>query len=149
MKVLKFGGTSVGSADRMRGVAKIILNSEPKIVVLSAMSGTTNNLVEINEALYNKDEKKAVALIDALENKYKDVVKQLYSTDGALQKGNELIKFHFDYLRSFTQDSFTANEERAILAQGELISTALFHYFLEEMKEDSVLLPALKFYEDR
>ncbi len=145
MKVLKFGGTSVGSADRMRGVAKIILNSEPKIVVLSAMSGTTNNLVEINEALYNKDEKKAVALIDALENKYKDVVKQLYSTDGALQKGNELIKFHFDYLRSFTQDSFTANEERAILAQGELISTALFHYFLEEMKEDSVLLPALNF----
>lgn len=145
MKVLKFGGTSVGSASRMREVAKIILDGKPKIVVLSAMSGTTNSLVEIAEALYEKDNAKATTLINTLNEKYKAVVKELYSTSEALEKGNDLIKYHFDYLRGFTIDSFTANEERAILAQGELISTALFHYFLSEMKENSVLLPALNF----
>ncbi|MBN8695994.1 MAG: aspartate kinase [Bacteroidetes bacterium] len=145
MRVLKFGGTSVGSAERMHALVNLISDSTPKIVVLSAMSGTTNNLVEIAAALYAKDNNKANNLIDVLENKYKEVIKQLYKTGAALKKGEELIHSHFNYLRSFTMDMFTVNEERAILAQGELLSTAMFHYYLEEIGTASVLLPALNF----
>lgn len=145
MKILKFGGTSVGSAERMHALAQLINTSDPKIVVLSAMSGTTNNLVEIAAALYAKENDKAKLLIDALETKYQGVIKELYKTEAALKKGNELLESHFAYLRAFTMDMFTINEERAILAQGELLSTAMFHYYLGEIKMDSVLLPALNF----
>ncbi|MCE3278166.1 MAG: aspartate kinase [Bacteroidetes bacterium] len=145
MRVLKFGGTSVGSAERMHALVQLINDGTPKIVVLSAMSGTTNNLVEIGAALYAKDNDKARHLIDNLETKYKEVISQLYKTENALNKGKELIASHFNYLRSFTMDMFTVNEERAILAQGELLSTAMFHFYLEEIKVESVLLPALNF----
>jgi aspartate kinase len=145
MRVLKFGGTSVGSAERMHALVSLINDGVPKIVVLSAMSGTTNNLVEINNALYAKDNAKASQLIDAMETKYNDVIKLLYKTDTSLTKGKQLIDSHFQYLRSFTIDVFSVNEERAILAQGELLSTAMFHYYLEEIGIDSVLLPALEF----
>ena len=145
MKVLKFGGTSVGSAERMKALVPLINNDVPKIVVLSAMSGTTNNLVEIAKALYAKENDKAKLLIDNLESKYNEVINKLYTTATALNRGKGLISSHFDYLRSFTIDLFTVNEERAILAQGELLSTALFHYYLEEINIHSVLLPALNF----
>jgi aspartate kinase len=145
MKVLKFGGTSVGSAERMKNLVSLIKSDEPKIVVLSAMSGTTNALVEIANALYAKENEKAKQLIDALEKKYDAVLKELYSKESSLQKGQELIKNHFEFIRSFTLDMFTANEEKAILAQGELLSTAMEHFYLEEIGIDSVLLPALNF----
>ncbi|MCX6296410.1 MAG: aspartate kinase, partial [Bacteroidetes bacterium] len=145
MKILKFGGTSVGSAERMHSLAELINDTCPKIVVLSAMSGTTNNLVEIANALYGKENDKAKSLIDVLDINYHNVIKQLYNTEAALQKGKELLESHFEYLRAFTMDMFTINEERAILAQGELLSTALFHYYLEEKKIESILLPALNF----
>lgn len=145
MKVLKFGGTSVGSAERMHALVKLVVNNEPKIVVLSAMSGTTNALVEIANALYAKDADKANTLIDALEKKYQKEIQDLYKTENGLNKGKNLIKYHFDYLRAFTLDMFTANEEKAILAQGELLSTAMFHFYLEESNISSVLLPALNF----
>jgi aspartate kinase len=145
MRVLKFGGTSVGSAERMHALVNLINDSTPKIVVLSAMSGTTNSLVEIGNALYAKDNDKANQLIDALELKYNDVIKQLFKTEIASNKGKELIVSHFNYLRAFTMDMFTVNEERAILAQGELLSTAMFHYYLEEIGINSILLPALNF----
>lgn len=145
MKVLKFGGTSVGSAERMQALVNLINDDTPKIVVLSAMSGTTNNLVEIANALYAKENDKAKGLIEELKNKYISVIRQLYKTPTALNKSNELLDSHFNYLHAFTMDLFTANEERAVLAQGELLSTALFHYYLEETGIDSVLLPALNF----
>jgi aspartate kinase len=145
MKVLKFGGTSVGSAERMKSVADLVQNGETKIVVLSAMSGTTNDLVQIAGQLYQKNNKEANALIDALHNKYKQVVETLYTSSEKKKKANELLNHHFDYIRAFTQDLFTIHEERAILAQGELLSTALFQFFLEEQNLSSVLLPALNF----
>jgi aspartate kinase len=145
MKVLKFGGTSVGSAERMKAVADLIQNGEPKIVVLSAMSGTTNQLVQIAEKLYQNANQEANALIDALHNKYKQVVEELYITDEKKKQALELIYTHFDHIRSFTLDLFTVYEERAVLAQGELLSTALFQFFLEEQGISSVLLPALNF----
>jgi aspartate kinase len=142
---MKFGGTSVGSAQRMHALVDLIKDNRPKIVVLSAMSGTTNSLVEISEALYAKNTDKAKQLINALEEKYQQVIKELYKTNEGLRKGKELIENHFSFIRSFTLDLFTANEEKAILAQGELISTALFHFYLSEINISSVLLPALDF----
>lgn len=145
MKVLKFGGTSVGSAERMKNLVSIINNNEPKIVVLSAMSGTTNALVEIANALYARENNNAKQLIDALEKKYERVLQELYSKESSLNKGKELVKNHFEFIRSFTLDMFTTNEEKAILAQGELLSTAMEHFYLEEIGIDSVLLPSLNF----
>jgi aspartate kinase len=145
MKILKFGGTSVGNPQRIKALVNLIQSDEEKIVVLSAMSGTTNKLVEIATALYAKENQKAANLIDELELNYKQVVSELYSDASALTKGIELIKAHFSHIRSFTLDLFTVFEERAILAQGELISTALLQFYLEEIGVDSVLLPALNF----
>ncbi|MDH3268980.1 MAG: aspartate kinase [Ignavibacteria bacterium] len=145
MKVLKFGGTSVGSAERMKEVARIIKSDDRQIIVLSALSGTTNALVQITENLYAKKNDDANDLITQLGGKYKKVVEELFVKPGILKEGSTLIETHINYLRSFTQDLFTIHEERAILAQGELISTALFHLYLQEKKIDSVLLPALNF----
>jgi aspartate kinase len=145
MNVLKFGGTSIGTAERFKAVAKLVSGSEIKIVVLSAMSGTTNSLVEIANRLYTKHNESAIELIDKLETEYSKVVDELYADNEAKQNGKEIIKYHFDFVRSFTQDLFTAHEEKAVLAQGELISSALFHNYLIEQDIDAVLLPALNF----
>lgn len=143
--VQKFGGTSVGSAQRIKDLVRLTVNPQSKLVVLSAMSGTTNALVDICSALYVKNNAEANRLIEVLEAKYKQEVVQLYTKPEALLKGQQLVQQHFDYIRSFTLDMFTANEEKAILAQGELLSTALFHFYLEEQGIASVLLPALHF----
>lgn len=145
MKVLKFGGTSVGSAQRMKEVAGLITDGERKIVVLSAMSGTTNSLVEISDYLYKKNPDGANEIINKLEKKYKQHVDELYDTNEYKQKGLDVIKSHFNYIRSFTKDLFTLFEEKVVLAQGELISTAMVNYYLQECGVKSVLLPALDF----
>ena len=147
MKVLKFGGTSVGSAQRMKEVAKIVCESKHNIVVLSAMSGTTNQLVEIADYLYKKNPTGAMEIINRLENSYYPVVEELFSSEEYKQKGKELIQTFFNFLRSFTSlsDTFTLFEEKIILAQGELISTNLFNNHLNEIGKNSVLLPALEF----
>ena len=145
MIVLKFGGTSVGSPQRIKDLVHLTVDNRPKIVVLSAMSGTTNALVAICDALYKKAHTEATQLIFALEEKYKQVVEELFSTEEGKKKGLVLIQQQFKHISSFTLDMFTANEEKAILAQGELLSTALFHFYLEEIGVASVLLPALNF----
>ncbi len=143
--VLKFGGTSVGSAQRIKDLVKLTVNETPKIVVLSAMSGTTNSLVEICNSLYSKNIEQGTKQINTLKEKYFAEIKALYSKETCLEKAKNLIENHFSYITAFTLDMFTANEEKAILAQGELLSTALFHYYLEEINVESVLLPALNF----
>jgi aspartate kinase len=145
MKILKFGGTSVGNPDRMRALIPLIENDEPKIVVLSAMAGTTNSLVEITGFLYKEDTNSATGKIEELRAKYHDVVQELYSFDGTRQIGHDLINSHFDYISNFTRITFSKTQEKAILAQGELISTALVHLLLQERNIRSVLLPALSF----
>jgi aspartate kinase len=145
MIILKFGGTSVGSADRMKALVNLISSDEKKIVVLSAMSGTTNKLVDICKALFNKQHLVATDFIDALESLYLKEVEALYTKQEFKIKGIDLVKNHFNYLRSFTLDMFTSNEEKAILAQGELLSTALFHFHLQEIGIESALIPALNF----
>ncbi len=145
MLIQKFGGTSVGSAQRIKDLVKLTVNPTPKIVVLSAMSGTTNALVDISNALYAKDVQTAKTLLETLKKKYIKEISELYSKPESLNKAEQLLNNHFNYMHAFTLDMFTANEEKAILAQGELLSTAMFHYYLEEIGVDSALLPALNF----
>jgi len=145
MKVLKFGGTSVGSAARMKDVAKLVCDGKRKIVVLSAMSGTTNTLVEIADYLYKKNPDGANEIINTLEQKYDKVIDELLSNADSIKQCKEVIKSHFDYIRSFTESIFTLFEEKIILAQGELMSTAMFNFYLKEQGNNSVLLPALDY----
>ena len=145
MKVLKFGGTSVGPAQRMKDVAKLITDGEQKIVVLSAMSGTTNTLVEISDYLYKKNPEGANEVINKLEAKYKQHIDELFSTEEYKQKTLEFVKSVFDYIRSFTKDIFTLFEEKVILAQGEIISTNMVTNYLCEQGVKAVLIPALEF----
>jgi len=146
MKVLKFGGTSVGSAQRMKDVVKLIAG-ERKIVVLSAMSGTTNTLVNIADYLYKKNPDGAAETINSLAIKYDGVVEELYSTDKYKQQAKAILKEHFDFLRSFAKSNvvFTSVEEKAILAQGELLSTNMVTLYLLETGVNAVLLPALDY----
>lgn len=145
MKVLKFGGTSVGSAERIQGVAKLITDNEPKIVVLSAMSGTTNTLVEIADCLYCNEKKKALEIIQNLEVNYYIVITELFSTEKYIHKSKEFIQTIFTYLRSFVNKDFYPLQEKAVLAQGEIISTTLLHYYLEECNIPNTLLSALEY----
>ena len=146
MKVMKFGGTSVGSPERMKHVASLVTKSgEPTFVVLSAMSGTTNTLIEISNYLYKKNPEGANEIINGLERKYMQHAEELYSTDEYKQKTKEFLHGEFDYLRSFTKDLFTSFEEKAIVAQGEIISTNMVTNYLLEQGIDAVLLCALDF----
>lgn len=142
---MKFGGTSVGDPDRMRALIPLISDDERKIVVLSAMAGTTNSLVEITNLLYADNINEASLKNEALRKKYHQVTEELYSTDTFKKSGHELIDSHFEYIRNFTLRVFTKLQEKAILAQGELISTSLFHLLLQESNIKSILLPALSF----
>ena len=144
MKVLKFGGTSVGSAQRMKDVSALVTkDGAPKLVVLSAMSGTTNTLVEISDYLYKKNPEGAHNLINQLEQKYMAHVAQLYSTDEWRLKTEQFLREEFAYLRSFTKMLFTSFEEKVILAQGEIISTNMVTNYMLEQGVNALLLSAL------
>ena len=145
MKVMKFGGTSVGSAQRMKSVASLINDGENKIVVLSAMSGTTNSLVEICGYLANNNPDSANEVINKLENLYKKHINELYSTEEYKQQTLALVKDIFNYLRSFTKQLFTSIEERIILAQGEIISTNMVVNYLKEQGMSAHLIAALDY----
>ena len=146
MKVMKFGGTSVGSPERMKGVASLVTESgEPTFIVLSAMSGTTNSLVEISDYLYKKNPEGANEVINNLEKKYMQHVEDLYSTDEMKKTTREFLQGEFNYLRSFTKDLFTSFEEKSIVAQGEIMSTNIVVNYLKEQGVKAVLLSALDF----
>lgn len=145
MKVFKFGGTSVGSIANMRAVMDLISNGEQKLVVLSAMSGTTNSLVEISDYLSKKNKESALVLINSLEKKYYNLVYDLFSSNEMREKGKRVLEERFDVLKSFTSGVFSEVGERTIVAQGELISTALFTLMMQENGHKTVLLPALDF----
>ena len=145
MKIMKFGGTSVGNPDRMRALIPLINDDDRKIVVLSAMAGTTNSLVSITDLLYSGKIDEALIKNEEMRNNYHKVVDELYATDNFRTTGHEIINTHFECIRNFTMRVFTKLQEKAILAQGELISTSLFHLLLQECNIKSILLPALNF----
>jgi aspartate kinase len=146
MKVMKFGGTSVGKPERMRQVSELITHdNEPTLVVLSALSGTTNSLVDISQALADGNKQVANEKINLLQNHYRQFVDQLLSQQATREKGHLVVTEHFDFLHIIGKISFSEALNKDILAQGELLSTRLFSLFLEESGIVHVLLPALEF----
>ncbi|MCY1723563.1 aspartate kinase [Prolixibacteraceae bacterium Z1-6] len=145
MKVLKFGGTSVGSPENMRAVMDLVTDGEQKIIVLSAMSGTTNSLVEIANYLYKKNKDTASIFIGKLEDKYNEVVAELFESEENKKKALKIIEDCFTTIKSFTSGTFTEVGENTILAQGEIISTNLVTLLMNENGYNTKLLPALDF----
>ena len=146
MIVLKFGGTSVGKPERLRKVADLVLSTPgKKIVVLSALSGTTNALVSIGENLLAGNLDKAEAEIAALERHYHTYISELFKGEAALAIGQEIVGRYFILLRLLAAGQFDDKSYREMLAQGELISTELFYHHLQDRKISSRLLPALHF----
>ena len=145
MKVLKFGGTSVGTTERMKDVVKLITDGEQKIVVLSVMSGTTNALIEIADYLYKKNPEGANENINRLEEKYFNHINELYTTEEYKKKTYDTVKAVFDHLRTFTKGIFTMFEEKIIVAQGEILSTNMVTNYLQEQNYSATLIPALEF----
>lgn len=143
---MKFGGTSVGSPERMKGVCQLVTKSgKPTFVVLSAMSGTTNSLVEISNYFYKKNPDGAHDIINQLERKYLQHVEELYTDNNIKAEITELLKERFQYLRSFSKDTFTSFEERAVVAQGEILSTNMVAAYLKQQGVRAFLIPALDF----
>ena len=146
MKVMKFGGTSVGSPVRMQNVAKLVTASEERVfLVLSAMSGTTNSLLEISNYLYKKNTDGANEIINRLEAKYLQHVEELYSTNKWKNETRNFIREIFTYLRSFTKELFTSFEEKSIVAQGEILSTNMMANYMKEQGYNVALVSALDF----
>ena len=146
MKVMKFGGTSVGTPARMKEVTKLVTSpNEPVFLVLSAMSGTTNSLVEISDYLYKKNADGANEVINILEQKYMKHVEELYSTEEYKEITRNFLISEFNYLRSFTKELFTSFEEKSIIAQGEMMSTNMVANYMKEQGINAVLLNALDF----
>lgn len=146
MKLMKFGGTSVGKPERMKQVAELVISQEePVILVLSALSGTTNSLVTIGELLAAGDKNKASEKINELEKHYQNFADALYIKSSAREKAGKILAEHFEFLNIITKISFSGALSKDILAQGELMSTKLFSIYLEEGGIDHALLPALEF----
>ena len=146
MKIMKFGGTSVGKPERMHHIAKLVTkDAEPTIVVLSALSGTTNALVEIGHHISKGDRATAKHTIDKLETYYLEFIDELVKKDTAISKAKGIVGEHFEFLNIILKISFSEALSKDILAQGELLSTKLFCVYLEEQDIDHQLLPALEF----
>ncbi|MCL1934576.1 MAG: aspartate kinase [Candidatus Azobacteroides sp.] len=145
MKVLKFGGTSLGSAAKIKEAVALIQKESKSIIVLSAFEGMTDALIEIADCLYKKNPDGANEIIDRLEKKHLELFSKLYVTQEYKCLAEELLEKHFDTIRSFTKDLFTGFEEKTILAHGELISSALIHLMLKERQVNAALIPALDF----
>jgi aspartate kinase len=146
MKIMKFGGTSVGKPERMHQVSELITKeAEPKIVVLSALSGTTNSLVEIGNSIASGEREQAKKQIEKLETHYQSFIKELVKEEKHYAKAKAIVAEHFEFLTIILKISFSEALSKDILAQGELLSTKLFSVYLEEKGIDHVLLPALEF----
>lgn len=145
MKVLKFGGTSVGTADRIKHVARLIQSDSQNIVVLSAMAGTTNTLVEIADYLSKGNTPGAQETLNHLNLKYNNVIDELFDTPGAHSRAKAVIDERFSYIRALVRGEYSLAVNKEILAQGELMSTAMMDIYLNEQGVKSVLLPALDY----
>ncbi|GAA3633350.1 aspartate kinase [Flavivirga jejuensis] len=145
MKVLKFGGTSVGSIENICNVKNIINDREKKIVVLSAMSGTTNQLVAITNNIARKEPDEAIAKINMLRETYDVTIDKLLINKGLNKEVKDYVSGVFSFLVSCTYKAFSKSLENNIVAQGELLSTFMFNCYLKQEGINSTLLPALNF----
>lgn len=145
MKVLKFGGSTLGSVAKIKVVAALIQKENKNFIVISAFAGMTNTLIEIADYLYKKKTEEANETINRLEGKCMERIFELYATQEYKELAKELLEKHFNDIRSFTKVVFSMFEEKAILAQGELFTTSIIHLLLKEQQVNAVLIPALDF----
>ena len=147
MQVWKFGGTSVGKPERMHSIRRLITEDDGrKIVVLSALSGTTNALISIGESLKANNDAEATEKIESLYDHYQVFIKDLYKTQEGYDKGKTIVENEFNFIRSLLSiKPFTLKQEKEIVAEGELLSTQMFEAYLQEEGISSALLPALDF----
>ncbi len=146
MQVVKFGGTSVGKPERMKKVAELVLNTPgKKIVVLSALSGTTNTLVKMGDFLLTGKKEEAEREIMLLEKHYEQYAAGLFSSAEYKAIGQDIVSRYFSLIKLLAAGAFDDRSYRELLAQGELASTEFFYYHLRERKIESRLLPALHF----
>lgn len=145
MKILKFGGTSVGTPQRMKDVCRLIVDGKRKIVVLSAMSGTTNSLVEIADYIQKRNPEAANNVINKLRNVYLQHIEELYETEAMQQTTRELLLHIFMHLHQLTAEEYSIRLEKEILAQGEVMSTNMVTNLLKEMGVKVWLIPALDY----
>lgn len=145
MKVLKFGGTSIGTAERMKHAASLITDGERKIVVISAMANTTNTLLDIANCFYKKETDEAGRILSRMKQFYSEEIEKLYETEEMKSKALELVSGCFDTVWMFSKVPFTVFDEKIVVAQGEIMSAGMMEFYLEEQGIRSVLLPALDF----
>ncbi|MFT7035578.1 MAG: aspartate kinase [Cyclobacteriaceae bacterium] len=145
MKVLKFGGTSVGSAENIKKVSQIVADIKPRFVVLSAVSGTTNDLVAICDFLYTGQKEGANKVIEKFNFKYSELIGALYDSDEFKNKATDIYCEFIDLLKSIISAEFSEKEEKIVLAQGEVVSTKLFTIKQEELGSNVLLLDSLEF----
>ncbi|MDR2086870.1 MAG: aspartate kinase [Dysgonamonadaceae bacterium] len=145
MKVLKFGGNAIATASQMQALVNLLNNKEKKMVVFSAIAGTSNTLNEISDYLYKKNPDGANEMINLLEQQYQHLITELFATENSRKAAAESIAVHFNTIREFTKDLFTLFEEKVVLAQGELISSELMCFLLSEQGLKVALLPAPEF----
>jgi len=145
MIIYKFGGTSVGNADRMKQVASIIGDVKQKIIVLSAVGGTTNKLVRLTGFFYTHKHNEAVEIIEVLREEYSGIINNLFSTDNFKHQATVFINGILALLLAQEGDQFNEQNEKIILAQGEIMSTNLFHFYLLESGASASIIPALDY----
>ncbi len=147
MQVWKFGGTSVGKPERMKSIRQLITeDGQPKIVVLSALSGSTNTLLSISESLNSGNQTEAKAKATELRAHYDQFLTELYSTPAGLGKGRAIVEKEFNFIDSLIATApYTGKQDKEMVALGELLSTQIFEAFLQEEGVSSALLPALDF----
>ena len=145
MKVLKFGGTSVGSAQRIKNIVNLVDFSKKRIVVLSAMSGTTNSLVEICCLLQNHKRQQAYQVVLKLKEKYKREIDSLYQNSTLHKLASGFIDKQFGVIENYVDTDFSVEKEKIVLSKGEILSSHLFNFYLQEIGKSSVLVPALEF----
>jgi aspartate kinase len=147
MQVWKFGGTSVGKPERMKSIAKLVTeNNDKKIVVLSALSGTTNALIEMGSASKKGNLSGALDLIGRLKTHYQTFINELFSSEQSLKEGQTIIDFEFEKIRAIcTIENFGRVQDKELVAQGEILSTQLFTAYMKEQANDVKLISALNF----
>ncbi|WP_247237066.1 aspartate kinase [Telluribacter sp. SYSU D00476] len=147
MQVWKFGGTSVGKPERMHSIRNLITSTDTrKIVVLSALSGTTNALISMGESAKANNDAEATQKVDELKAHYDSFIQELYQTEEGLATGRKVVENEFSFIRSLIGiRPFTIKQEKELVAEGELLSTQMFQAYLAEQGENSVLFPALEY----
>ncbi len=145
MKVLKFGSASIANVEKIKYVASIITKNENNIVVLSSMKGTAELLTEISKYFYNKNVEGAIEVANKLEKAYSSLINELFSDKENKEKANTYLSEMLEYIKNFGEELFTLFEERALMAQGELMSSFLISLYLKEIGVKSEILPALDF----